>query len=219
MTFSIVARDPDSGALGVATSTGGPCVGVFVPHARSGLGAIATQGDTNPHYGHDGLSLLAEGLSAEDVLAKLTEADAGRASRQVVVIGTDGPPAAFTGTQAYPFAGTVLNDDFAIAGNMLADRAVIDGMALAYETTIGPFEDRLLAALFAGEAAGGDIRGLQSAALLIYSGGDFAAFDCRVDLSPAPLVELSRVVAATRTGSYADFASSRPRRTFFKANA
>ena len=213
MTFSIVARDPETGSFGVATATGGPCVGALVPHTKNGVGAVATQGDTNPFYGPDGLALLADGVSASEVVDRLTGADTGRDLRQLLVIGVSGAPAAFTGAGATPSAGSVCGDHFAVGGNMLANDNVIAAAAAAFAETSGSLVDRLLAAMLAGELAGGDQRGTRSAALLVHGSQDYPEADCRVDLSPTPLADLEAVVGAVRSGSYAEFASSRPRRT------
>jgi uncharacterized Ntn-hydrolase superfamily protein len=212
MTFSIVARDPDTGAFGVATATGGPCVGALVPHARNGVGAIATQGDTNPFYGPDGLAMLADGALASEVMEKLTRADPGKERRQLLVIGSAGAPAAFTGAEATPSAGSLCGEHFAVAGNMLANDGVLAAAVAAFAETSGSLVERLLAAMLAGEAAGGDQRGTRSAALLVYANQDYPDADCRVDLSAAPLADLQAVVDAIRSGSYAEFASSRLRR-------
>ena len=212
MTFSIIARDPKTGAFGVASATGGPCVGVYVPHAAAGIGALATQGDTNPIYGSDGLALLADRLSAQEVVEMLTGADPGSARRQLMVIGVEGPPAIFTGHKALPFAGGIAGRDFAVAGNMLARDAVLDATAAAFEASAEPLPERLLSAMAAGEAAGGDTRGIRSAALRMYTTEAYPAIDCRVDLSDHPLTDLSHVLEAYRRGEYAEFVAQRPRR-------
>lgn len=187
-------------------------MGVYVPHAAAGVGAIATQGNTNPNYGSEGLALLANGNSAETVVRLLTMADTDSATRQLVVIGRDGPPARFTGRDAIPFAGAIAGRDFAVAGNMLAREAVLDASAAAFEASREPFAERLLAAMAAGEAAGGDTRGIRSAALRTYSSQAYPEIDCRVDLSGHPLIDLSRILETYRTGEYAAFVANRPRR-------
>ncbi len=212
MTFSIVARDPKTGAFGVATATGGPCVGALVPHAASGVGAIATQGDTNPYFGIDGLALLGEGVPAAELVPRLTGADPGRATRQLIAIGATGQPAGLTGAEAIASAGLILGEHFAVAGNMLANDGVVAAIAAGFAESSGPLVDRLLAAMTAGETAGGDRRGTRSAALIVCSHEAYADFDCRVDLSGTPLADLEAVVSAARSGAYADFVAARPRR-------
>lgn len=213
MTFSIVARDRATGAFGVATATGGPVVGVMVPHARSGVGAIATQSMTNPLYGIDGLDLLGAGTTATEVLEALTAADPDRDVRQCIMIGVDGPPAAFTGAKATPFAGHVTHEDFAVAGNMLANDdvipAVVSGFIAAGDT---PLADRLLAALESGEAAGGDRRGTRSAAIKVFADQPYPFVDIRVDWSTTPVAGLAEVLAATQADGYASFYKKLPRR-------
>jgi len=212
MTFSIVARDPDTGAFGVATATGGPCVGALVPNIRAGVGAIATQGDTNPYYGIDGLRLLEQGRPATAIVDELVMPDAGRSRRQMIAIGGAGAPAMFSGNDLENVAGMHAEKDFAVAGNMLENEAVLREMAAAFEASSARFEDRLLAALRAAQAAGGDKRGTQSAALLIYTDTAYATFDCRVDLSPDPIDTLANVVKLSREGEYAAFLAGRPRK-------
>ena len=190
----------------------GPCVGVYVPHAAAGIGAIATQGDTNPNYGSEGLALLAKGNDAQTVMRLLTGLDAGSARRQLIIIGRAGPPALFTGSAAIPFAGAIAGRDFAVGGNMLAREAVLDASAAAFEASREPFAERLLAAMAAGEAAGGDTRGIRSAALRTYTSEAYPQIDCRVDLSDHPLNDLAHVLETYRSGEYAAFVALRPRR-------
>ena len=194
-------------------------MGVYVPHAASGIGAIATQGNTNPYYGSEGLALLAAGDSADTVVRFLTMADTDSATRQLMVIGRDGPPALFTGRKAIPFAGAIAGRDFAVGGNMLAREAVLDATAAAFEASREPFPERLIAAMAAGEAAGGDTRGIRSAALRTYTSEAYPAIDCRVDLSDHPLIELSRILNVYRHGEYAAFVAQRPRREMEAGNA
>jgi uncharacterized Ntn-hydrolase superfamily protein len=211
MTYSIVARDPDTGALGVATATGGPCVGALVPHVMSGVGAIATQGDTNPFYGLDGLQLLPQTPAAE-MVQMLTAADPGRGRRQLIAIGATGAPGLFSGDALELASGLRAGENYAIAGNMLAGQDVLDAMAHAFETCSGDLADRLLAAMLAGEATGGDKRGTRSAALLVYSDQAYPDFDCRADYSTQALADLKALVGLGRAGDYAAFLSQRPRR-------
>ncbi len=212
MTFSIVARDPRSGAFGVATATGGPVVGSLVPHARAGVGAIATQAYTNPLYGFQGLELLANTMAPTDVLGTLTAADAGRARRQCIVIGKSGPPAGWTGDEVNSWCGHKLSDDYAVAGNLLAGPEVIGAMFDSLTASAGEnLEDRLLEAMKAGEAQGGDNRGIRSAALKVYTTEPYPAIDIRADLSDAPLEDLGRILASVRDEGYAGFFRQVPR--------
>lgn len=214
MTYSIVARDPETGAFGVATATGGPCVGALVPYAASGVGAIATQGDTNPYYGFDGLSLLQTGMAAADVVRSVTEADPNNGRRQMIAIGPQGAPVTFNGNGIEAASGSIVRADFASAGNMLRNDDVLAAIMSAYEAQSDmQFEDRLLAAMQAGEAEGGDRRGTKSAALLVYAGQSYADVDCRIDFSVDPVAELLGLVEACRSGGYARFMAERPKRT------
>jgi uncharacterized Ntn-hydrolase superfamily protein len=210
MTFSIVARDPTTGAFGAATATGGPCVGALVPHVAGGVGAVATQGDTNPYYGIDGVSLLKAGELPKVIIERIISPDPGRGRRQMIAIGRDGPPSAFSGDGLEATSGTRAGKNYAIAGNMLAGAAVLDDMAQAFDTGSGLLEDRLLAALAAGQAAGGDKRGTRSAALLVYGEPAYARLDCRVDYSQSPVDDLFDLVELNRNGPYAEFLAGRP---------
>lgn len=199
-TFSIAARDPDTGELGVAVQSRVLGVGAIVPYAKAGIGAVATQSMANTTYGPEGLKLLAEGKSSEDVLAALTAADAGRDNRQAGVIPAKGKPATFTGSACLPWAGGRTGEHYAVQGNILTGQAVVDGMADAFEKTTGTLAERMLAALDAGQAAGGDKRGMQSAALLIvhegwgYGGQNERYIDLRVDDHATPITELRRLL-------------------------
>jgi uncharacterized Ntn-hydrolase superfamily protein len=199
MTFSIVAADPARGDWGVAVASKFPAVGAVVPYARAGVGAIATQAWANVAYGPDGLHMLESGRTADEVLAALVEADEGRAQRQAGVVDPEGRVATFTGDQCMAWAGGSTGEGFACQGNILAGPAVIDAMAAAFRQTEGELVDRLLAALEAGEAAGGDRRGKQSAAILVarhaagYEGRSDRYVDLRVDDHPEPVGELRRV--------------------------
>jgi uncharacterized Ntn-hydrolase superfamily protein len=195
MTWSIVARDPSSGAFGIAITTKAFAVGARCAFATSGVGAIATQSFTNPMFGTRGLRLLREGVAAPDVLAILIAADEGRAIRQLHVIDAAGRNAAFTGESCVAWCGHRVGDGFSVAGNMLAGQAVV---ADTFEDYAGadrdrPFAERLLSALDAGQRAGGDKRGKQSAALVVVSKEDVADIDLRVDDHAEPLVELRRL--------------------------
>lgn len=200
MTFSIVARDPQTGDLGIAVQSKFLAVGAVVPWAKAGVGAIATQSWGNTSYGPRGLALLAKGLSAAETMARITADDEHRESRQVGIVGASGAPATFTGDACYPWAGGVVGEHYACQGNILVSEETVQAMARTFEETSGPFYDRLIAALAAGQAAGGDSRGQQSAALLVVrEGGGYGGFndrfiDLRVDDHPHPIEELRRIL-------------------------
>lgn len=200
MTFSIVARDTQAGELGIAVQSKFLAVGAVVPWARAGVGAIATQSWANTSYGPHGLELLADGLSPEEVLAQLLSADEGRTSRQVGIVGINGSPVTYTGDQCFPWAGGRVGADYACQGNILMGEDTVLAMAHTFEQTGGHLCDRLLAALAAGQAAGGDSRGQQSAALLVvrerggYGGFNDRFIDLRVDDHPQPIEELQRIL-------------------------
>jgi uncharacterized Ntn-hydrolase superfamily protein len=194
MTWSIIARDAASGAFGVAIATRAFAVGALCPHARSGVGALSTQALVNPHYGGQGLELLRAGVAAAEVVKRLTAPDEGREHRQLHVIDAAGRIGQHTGSACVDWCGAFAGDGYSVAGNMLANENVIRETARAYEHSRNlPFAEKLLAALDAGEAAGGDKRGRQSAALLIHSTEDYAEMNLRVDDHAAPLVELRRL--------------------------
>jgi uncharacterized Ntn-hydrolase superfamily protein len=199
MTWSIVARDPKSGAFGVCVATKSFCVGARVPHLESGVGAIATQANTNAMYGTRGIRLLREGVGAADAVRLLTSADAGRDHRQLHIQDSRGGIAAHTGAQCVDWCGHLVRETFSVAGNMLAGPQVIEETARFYEANAQlSFPRRLIEALRAGEAVGGDKRGKQSAALKIVSTEDYADFDCRVDDHVEPLDELKRLEEVSR---------------------
>ena len=200
-TFSIVARDPATGELGVAVASKFLSVGAVVPWARAGVGAVATQAWANTSYGPRGLRLLARGLPAAAALDRLVAADAGRAQRQAGMVDAAGNAATYTGAECMAWAGGVTGPGFACQGNILAGPAVVSEMAAAYQAARGSLADRLVAALAAGQAAGGDRRGQQSAALLVvrekggYGGWNDRAVDLRVDDHARPVDELARLLA------------------------
>ena len=199
MTWSIIARDEETGRVGIIVATRFFAVGALVPHIRTGIGAVATQAFINPHYGPKGLELLAAGHSAAETIGLLTSADEGRHNRQVHVMDKSGRFAAYTGAHCIDWCGHRIGEAFSVAGNMLAGPAVLHETIRAYEAGAGtPFARRLLAAMRAGEAAGGDKRGKQSAALLIHDGEAFPLYDLRVDDHPDPLAELARLEAVAR---------------------
>jgi uncharacterized Ntn-hydrolase superfamily protein len=199
MTWSIIARDSETGDFGIAVATRFFAVGARVPYIASGFGAIATQALVNPYYGIDGLKLLREGRSPQDIVETLKAADSGYAHRQLHIMDASGRIAAHTGTACVDWCGHLQGRDFSIAGNMLAGPAVLDDTAAAYAANAAlPFARRLIAAMCAGEAAGGDKRGKQSAALLIHGGEEWAALDLRVDDHTDPLGELGRLEQVSR---------------------
>lgn len=201
MTFSIVARDQHTGELGIAVQSKFLAVGAVVPWAKAGVGAIATQSWANTHYGSHGLALLAKGLAASETLAQLIREDDGRASRQVGIVPVTGEPVSYTGDQCFPWAGGRVGDHYACQGNILVGQETVQAMARTFEATPGFLADRLIVALAAGQAAGGDSRGQQSAALLVVrEGGGYGGFndrfiDLRVDDHPRPIAELQRILA------------------------
>jgi uncharacterized Ntn-hydrolase superfamily protein len=194
MTWSIVARDAASGAFGVAIATRFFAVGALCPHAESGVGALSTQALVNPHYGAQGLRLLREGLPAEAVVHRLIAPDEGREQRQLHVIDAAGRVGQHTGTSCIDWCGATAGEGFSVAGNMLVGPTVIRDTADAYQRNSSlPLAERLLAALEAGQAAGGDKRGKQSAALLIHSTEAYPQLSLRVDDHAEPLAELRRL--------------------------
>jgi uncharacterized Ntn-hydrolase superfamily protein len=199
MTWSIIAKDGATGQFGIAVATRFFAVGARVPHIAAGHGAIATQALVNPYYGIDGKTLLREGKSPRDIVTILTAADDGRESRQLHIMDVSGQIAAHTGRDCVDWCGHIQGDGFSIAGNMLAGARVLDDTAEAYLANAGlPFPRRLIAALRAGEAAGGDKRGKQSAALLIHDREEWSALDLRVDDHADPLGELERLERVSR---------------------
>ncbi|PAY08101.1 pilus assembly protein [Bradyrhizobium sp. UFLA03-84] len=199
MTWSIIARDSATGQLGIAVATRFFAVGALVPHIAPGIGAIATQALVNPYYGIDGLALLREGKNPHEMIAALLAPDGGRESRQVHVIDSKGRIAAHSGKDCVDWFGHIAGDGFSIAGNMLAGPAVLDETARVYAANEAlPFAERLIKAMFAGEAAGGDKRGKQSAALLIHATEEWPLLDLRVDDHTDPLRELERLEAVSR---------------------
>jgi uncharacterized Ntn-hydrolase superfamily protein len=199
MTWSIIARDHATGQFGIAVATRFFAVGARVPHVAAGFGGIATQALTNPYYGIDGLKLLREGRRPRDIVDSLTAADPGRESRQLHVMDAGGHIAVHTGSECLAWCGHIEGIGFSIAGNMLAGAGVLDETARAYtENNQLPFARRLIAALRAGEAEGGDKRGRQSAALLIYGDEDWSDLDLRVDDHADPLRELERLEQVSR---------------------
>lgn len=199
MTWSIIARDHDTGRLAVAVATKFFAVGARVPFIAAGVGAIATQALVNPFYGVNGLALLGEGMSPDNVVARLVAEDAGRDHRQLHMLDATGRIAAHTGAACVDWCGHLAGAGFSVAGNMLANAHVIEATAATYaDNTALPFARRLIAAMRAGEAAGGDKRGKQSAALVIHGEDRWSDLDLRVDDHIDPLAELERLEQVSR---------------------
>ncbi len=203
-TFSIVACDPTTGELGVGVASKFLAVGAVVPWARTGAGAVATQAWANMSFGPDGLALLGEGHSAEEVVRRLTSPDEGRQHRQLGVVDAQGRAAAWTGSECFPWAGHRVGEGFACQGNILEGEAVVGAMAESFGRTSGPLPERLVAALAAGQAQGGDSRGQQSAALYVvkekgsYGGTLDRYVDLRVDDHSTPISELHKLLGLHR---------------------
>ncbi|MBC8263878.1 MAG: DUF1028 domain-containing protein [Anaerolineales bacterium] len=199
-TFSIVAYDPENGDLGVAVQSKFLAVGAVVPWAKAGIGAIATQSWANTTYGPEGLRLMAEGLSAQEALERLIEADEECALRQAGMVDARGNATAYTGAGCFEWAGHIVGEGFACQGNILVSQETVQAMARTFEESAGELSDRLAAALEAGQKAGGDSRGRQSAALLVvrekggYGGFNDRWIDLRVDDHPTPIQELKRLL-------------------------
>ena len=199
MTWSIIARDSVTCQIGIAVATKFFAVGARVPHIAAGFGGVATQALVNPYYGIDGVRMLREGKSPEAIVTALLASDDGRESRQLHILDAHGRIAAHTGKNCVDWCGHVKGDGFSIAGNMLAGAAVLDDTAKVYVANERlPFAQRLVAAMRAGEAAGGDKRGKQSAALLIHDTEEWSALDLRVDDHADPLAELERLERVSR---------------------
>lgn len=203
-TFSIVARDAATGELGVAVQSHWFSVGSVVPWAESGVGAVATQSFVDPSYGKLGLDLMRAGRSAPDALAGLLAADPGREVRQVALIDAQGRVAAHTGAKDIAAAGHIVGKNYSVQANLMLNDKVWPAMSKAFEQAKGDLAERMLAALDAAQAAGGDIRGKQSAALLVVSGKptghswEDRVIDLRVDDHPEPLQELRRLAKLQR---------------------
>ncbi len=203
-TFSIVARDPATGELGVAVQSHWFAVGSIVPWAEAGVGAVATQSFVDPSYGKLGLDLMRVGRSAPDALKALLAGDDGRDVRQVAMIDAQGRVAAHTGTKDIQAAGHIVGKDYSVQANLMLNDRVWPAMAHAFESAKGDLAERMLDALEAAQSVGGDIRGKQSAALIVVTGQPTGRpwvdriFDLRVDDSPDPLKELRRLVTLQR---------------------
>jgi len=203
-TFSIVARDAATGELGVAVQSHWFSVGSIVAWAEAGVGAVATQSFVDPSYGKNGLDLMRAGKSGPDTLKELLGKDEGREVRQVAMIDAQGRVEAWTGKNDIQAAGHIVGKDFSVQANLMLNEKVWPAMARAFENAKGDLADRMLAALDAAQAAGGDIRGRQSAAMIVVTGKPTGlawkdrTFDLRVDDSPEPLAELRRLVRLQR---------------------
>jgi uncharacterized Ntn-hydrolase superfamily protein len=198
-TFSIVASDPDTEALGVAVQSKFLAVGAVVPWARAGVGAVATQALANYNYGLRGLELMGRGATARETVEALISSDDEREHRQLGVVDAAGRAATFTGDECFEWAGGITGEHYAAQGNILVGRETVEALARTFEDTRGELAGRLLAALDAGQRAGGDSRGKQSAALLVvregggYGGDNDRVVDLRVDDHPEPIRELIRL--------------------------
>jgi uncharacterized Ntn-hydrolase superfamily protein len=198
-TFSIVAFDPETDSLGVAVQSKFLAVGSVVPWARAGVGAVATQAMANYNYGPRGLDLMSAGNSAEQTVEALTSEDEDREHRQVGVVDARGRASTFTGSECFDWAGGVTGEHYAAQGNILVGKETVEAMASTYAEADGDLATRLLEALDAGQVAGGDSRGKQSAALLVvregggYGGDNDRVVDLRVDDHPEPIRELIRI--------------------------
>jgi uncharacterized Ntn-hydrolase superfamily protein len=199
-TFSLVAADPAAGEIGIAVQSKFLSVGAVVPWVRAGVGAIATQAFANTAFGPKALDLLAAGRAPEEVAQSLIAGDAGHADRQFGLVDASGRSSSYTGEKCIAWAGGIAGPQFAAQGNCLAGAAVVDALASAFQTANGVLADRLLAALRAAQAAGGDKRGQQSAAIIIekpqggYAGFNDRYVDLRVDDHPRPIDELARLL-------------------------
>jgi len=211
-TFSIVARCERSGELGVAVATAVPAVGSMCPYVVAGVGAASTQSWVNPYLAIDALALMAQGRAASEALAAVLAQDAEAAGRQIGLIGARGPGFAFTGTACTPWCGQLTGADFAIQGNMLVGEATLVSMRDVWRRDpAADLAERLMCALEAGDAAGGDFRGKQSAALKVVGTEAYAALDLRVDEHRTPVAELRRILSIARR-QLMPFVEAMPRR-------
>lgn len=199
MTFSIIARDVETGRIGVAVASKFFAVGARTVFVRTGVGVVVSQAFFNPYFGPRGLALLAAGATAADTVRLLLAADEGKHLRQVHVMDRDGTVAGHTGSECPDWCGHLGRESFSVAGNSLAGADVLEAMATAYEENAAmPFARRLIAAMKAGEAAGGDSRGRQSAALVVHDGEEYSLLDLRADDHPDPLAEIGRLEEVAR---------------------
>lgn len=212
MTFSIVARCPSTGLLGVAVATAVPAVGSMCPFSRAKVGVVSTQSWVNPYLALGVLDAIVAGVPARAALAAALAEDEARELRQIGVIDAQGEASAFTGADCTPWCGQEIGDGFAVQGNMLTGPEVIDAMAAAFRASAGQkLDERLMRAMEAGDAAGGDKRGRQSASLRVQGAEDYCALDLRVDEHAAPVAELRRVLEIARL-QLVPFVEGMPRR-------
>ncbi len=225
MTYSIVARDARTGAFGVGVQTHQPSVGAIVPWVRDGIGAIATQSFANIAFGPQALALLETGMEAPRALAAIIAGDTMPGRRQVAIVDAAGVAAVHTGDECIPYAGHIIGDGYSCQANMMANAGVPEAMAAAYEATDGLLTERIMAALEAAQEAGGDIRGSQSAAIVIRAAGGLSrTWDMRIDNSREPLRELRTLVNAKIAGQilaeiHPDTPFDEAMATFGRANA
>lgn len=211
-TFSIVACDPATGELGVAVASKYFAVGSVVPWAEAGVGAIATQAWVNKDYGIIGLELLKQGLNPHEIIDSLTASDPGADRRQIGVVDPEGSAATYTGSDCLPWAGGMIGKNCAAQGNILGSDSVVSAMVAAFENTRGTLGDRLLAALLAGEANGGDSRGKQSAAIYVVQKSEGLRYDRKIDIrvddSEEPFREITRLYGLSKALSFLDEAAN-----------
>jgi uncharacterized Ntn-hydrolase superfamily protein len=198
MTWSVVAFDPAAGAFGVAVASRAFAIGARMPHVRAGVGAVATQSIANAYLGPRVLGLLAAGVAPSAAIEEALDADGGRALRQLHAVDRHGRSAAWTGRHCVEWAGVATGEGVSVAGNMLANERVVAATLAGFAAAAGPLAERLVAALEAGEAAGGDRRGRQAAVLLAATTEDFPEINLRVDDHVAPLAELRRLLGLYR---------------------
>lgn len=203
-TYSIVARDPETGEMGVAVQSHWFSVGSIVSWGEAGVGVVATQSFVNPAFGPDGLALLKSGMTAEQVVDKLIAEDEGRDVRQLAIIDVNGNVKSYTGKNCIPGAGNIIGENYSVQANLMLNDKVPGAMSKAFEESKGPLAERMMAALFAAENVGGDIRGKQSAAILVVKGKSTGKvwedrlIDLRVEDDPYPLDKLDRLLKIHR---------------------
>jgi uncharacterized Ntn-hydrolase superfamily protein len=203
-TFSIVAKDPETGEMGVAVQSHWFSVGSIVAWGEAGIGVVATQSFVNPAFGPDGLELLKKGMTAPEALDKLIESDSGRDVRQLAILDVNGNVKSYTGKNCISGAGNIVGENYSVQANLMLNDKVPGAMSEAFERSKGPLAERMLAALFAAQSVGGDIRGKQSACLLVVRGKSTGKvwedrlIDLRVEDSPEPIEELSRLLKVHR---------------------